>query len=208
MSYKNAATAEELEAVIGGDVPVAEAEHAGSADSAAQAAKVGDANVGSSTRPVYLDAGVPKQCGNTLNVSVSGSAGSATSATKATQDGDGNVISETYAKKSEVGGGGAQQLTNEDLNEMIGAEYWGKDYYADEGNGVMYAPTLNGEAFYLQIRHGGDDFTVQFIAVIDIQRVAVRCWHRFISPTIGCPWIEIATEGSEGGASTRINNGR
>lgn len=86
MSYKNAATAEELEAVIAGDVPVAEAEHAGSADSAAQAAKVGDANVGSSTRPVYLDAGVPKQCGNTLNVSISGNAataGTADSAAKA-----------------------------------------------------------------------------------------------------------------------------
>ena len=83
MSYKNAATAEELEAVIGGDVPVAEAEHAASADSAAQAAKVGDANVGSSTRPVYLDAGTPKQCGNTLNVSISGNAATATSAQSA-----------------------------------------------------------------------------------------------------------------------------
>lgn len=125
----------------------------------------------------------------------------------AAYDGDGNVISETYAKKSEVtGGGGAQQLTNEDLNEMIGAEYWGKDYYADEGNGVMYAPTLNGEAFYLQIRHGGDDFTVQFIAVIDIQRVAVRCWHRFISSTIGSAWIEIATEDSEDGAKTAYHH--
>ena len=83
MSYKNAATAEELEAVIGGDVPVAEAEHAASADSAAQAAKVGDANVGSSTRPVYLDGGTPKQCGNTLNVSISGNAATATSAQSA-----------------------------------------------------------------------------------------------------------------------------
>ena len=83
MSYKNAATAEELEAVIGGDVPVAEAEHAASADSAAQASKVGDANVGSSTRPVYLDAGTPKQCGNTLNVSISGNAATATSAQSA-----------------------------------------------------------------------------------------------------------------------------
>lgn len=86
MSYKNAATAEELEAVIGGDVPVAEAEHAGSADSAAQAAKVGDANVGSSTRPVYLEAGTPKQCGSTLNVGISGkaaTAGTADSAAKA-----------------------------------------------------------------------------------------------------------------------------
>ena len=83
MSYKNAATAEELEAVIGGDVPVAEAEHAASADSAAQAAKVGDANVGSSTRPVYLDAGTPKQCGSTLNVSISGNAATATNAQSA-----------------------------------------------------------------------------------------------------------------------------
>lgn len=86
MSYKNAATAEELEAVIGGDVPVAEAEHAGSADSAAQAAKVGDANVGSSTRPVYLEGGTPKQCGSTLNVGISGkaaTAGTADSAAKA-----------------------------------------------------------------------------------------------------------------------------
>ena len=133
MSYKNAATAEELEAVIGGDVPVAEAEHAGSADSAAQAAKVGDANVGSSTRPVYLEGGTPKQCGNTLNVSISGNAATATSAqsaanaanaenaahaasadtatsatsaasaTKATQDGEGNVISDTYAVKPVYG---------------------------------------------------------------------------------------------------------
>lgn len=132
MSYKNAATAEELEAVIGGDVPVAEAEHAGSADSAAQAAKVGDANVGSSTRPVYLEGGTPKQCGNTLNVSITGNAATATSAQsaaeadhaasatsaqtaqtaasattagtadKATQDGDGNIISSTYIKKSEA----------------------------------------------------------------------------------------------------------
>ena len=130
MSYKNAATAEELEAVIGGDVPVAEAEHAASADSAAQAAKVGDANVGSSTRPVYLEGGTPKQCGNTLNVSISGNAATATSAqsaanaenaahaasadtatsatsagsaTKATQDGEGNVISDTYAVKPVYG---------------------------------------------------------------------------------------------------------
>lgn len=132
MSYKNAATAEELEAVIGGDVPVAEAEHAASADSAAQAVKVGDANVGSSTRPVYLDGGTPKQCGNTLNVSISGNAATATNAQKAaeadhaasadtaqtaqtaasattadtadkaTQDGDGNIISSTYIKKSEA----------------------------------------------------------------------------------------------------------
>ena len=87
MSYKNAATAEELEAVIGGDVPVAEAEHAGSADSAAQAAKVGDANVGSSTRPVYLDAGTPKQCGNTLNVSITGNAATATNAQSAAEAG-------------------------------------------------------------------------------------------------------------------------
>ena len=85
MSYKNAATAEELEAVIGGDVPVAEAEHAASADSAAQAAKVGDANVGSSTRPVYLKGGTPKQCGNMLNVSISGNAATATNAQKAAE---------------------------------------------------------------------------------------------------------------------------
>lgn len=132
MSYKNAATAEELEAVIGGDVPVAEAEHAANADSAAQAAKVGDANVGSSTRPVYLEGGTPKQCGNTLNVSISGNAATATSAqsaanaenaahaasadtaasatsaasaTKATQDGEGKVISDTYAVKPVYGTG-------------------------------------------------------------------------------------------------------
>ena len=100
MSYKNAATAEELEAVIGGDVPVAEAEHAGSADSAAQAAKVGDANVGSSTRPVYLDAGTPKQCGSTLNVGISGKAATAGYAQTAKSDGDGNQISTTYAKQT------------------------------------------------------------------------------------------------------------
>lgn len=104
-----------------------------------------------------------------------------------------------------MGGGGAQQLTNEDLNELIGAEYWGKDYYADQGNGVMYAPTLNEEAFYLQIRHGGDDITFQFIAVAE--EGDARCWYRFVSSTIGIEWKEIATVspfGDERGASTRI----
>lgn len=54
------------------------------------ATKLGTAGVGSSTIPIYLSAGSPVACGNTLGVNITGKAAAAT------KDGNGNVISSTY----------------------------------------------------------------------------------------------------------------
>lgn len=53
------------------------------ADSAAVATKVGTANVGSATGPVYIKAGVPTACNSSLAVSITGNAATASSATTA-----------------------------------------------------------------------------------------------------------------------------
>ena len=125
MSAHNAATTEMLAAVVDGDIPVAEATHADSADEATVSEKLGT-GAGSSTRPCYIDEnGTPQQVGNTINVNISGTAASAmnaanatnadhattadsatnatnaTNAQKATADAAGNTISTTYATKTE-----------------------------------------------------------------------------------------------------------
>ena len=109
MSAHNAATTEMLEAVVDGNVPVAKATAADTATNAGTASALGT-NAGSDTRPVYFQNGVPVQCGNTLNVNISGNAAAATNAThaqsadtatKASQDASGNDIVATYATKAE-----------------------------------------------------------------------------------------------------------
>ena len=65
-----------------------------SADSAEVAEKIGTTTVGSSTEPVYINAGTPTACGGSLDVDITGNAATAT---KATQDGSGNTITSTYA---------------------------------------------------------------------------------------------------------------
>lgn len=55
-----------------------------SADNADVAAKIGTATVGSSTEPVYINAGTPTVCGGSLDVDITGNAATATSAATAT----------------------------------------------------------------------------------------------------------------------------
>lgn len=53
--------------------------------SATTASKLGSSNVGSSTKPIYLNAGTPTVCGNSLAVSITGNAASATTASNSTK---------------------------------------------------------------------------------------------------------------------------
>lgn len=56
----------------------------GNAATASVADKVGTSTVGSSTEPVYINAGTPTACGSSLAVDITGNAATATTATKAT----------------------------------------------------------------------------------------------------------------------------
>ena len=101
MSAHNAATTEMLEAVVDGTVPVAKSTAADTASTAGTASAL-STNAGSDTRPVYFQNGVPVQCGNELNVNISGTAAAATNAVNATNDGNGQNISATYSKVADV----------------------------------------------------------------------------------------------------------
>ena len=97
-------------------------------------------------------------------------------ADKAIADEEGNNIVATYAKQNgnypsmTVGNSRtltAIQLTNEDLNTLSGASYWGKTYYAAGGNSVLNKPA-GTSGFFLEILRGGVGTTVhKFIATLD-----------------------------------------
>lgn len=87
------------------------------------------------------------------------------------KDGDGNQISTTYAKQTGsypslmAGGVVATVLSDEDLNEFRGADYWGKRFYAVGGNSVLNRP-YNG-AFSLDVIRAGGDVTIQVFSTYD-----------------------------------------
>lgn len=91
----NYVSLESFQKVIGGEIPVGQAKEADQAD------KLPDAtDKGSTSKPVYFENGVPQECGESLDVNITGSAASANSANNATNDKNGDEIDTTYVKRS------------------------------------------------------------------------------------------------------------
>ena len=66
-----------------------------------------------------------------------------------------NIINGTQS----VGAVGATQLTNEDIHSLVGAEHWGKTYFATSGNSVLNKPA-GVDGFNLEILRADVSTTV------------------------------------------------
>ena len=77
----------------------------GNANTATTATKLGSANVGSSTQPIYLNGGTATACGSSLAVSITGNAATATTAASCS----GNANTANYLKSNSYAVGSAFQ---------------------------------------------------------------------------------------------------
>lgn len=99
-----------------------------------------------------------------------------------------------------AGGVVATRLTNQNLDDYYGADYWGKTYYAIGGNTVTGKPT-NANGFYLQVCQAGGGTTIQFLSNLNATdaSAAPTLWQRGYdgNKSTWSDWEEIVTsEGS------------
>lgn len=102
-----------------------------------------------------------------------------------------------------AGGVVATRLTNQNLDDYYGADYWGKTYYAIGGNTVTGKPT-NANGFYLQVCQAGGGTTIQFLSNLNATdaSAAPTLWQRGYdgNKSTWSDWEEIVTsEGSYSG---------
>ena len=102
-------------------------------------------------------------------------------------------VNGTYSGMT-VGAVAATQLTNQDIHDFQGSEYWGKTYFGAGGNAVQNKPE-GVDGFYLEVLRGGTSSTIhRLIATADTSGESVSpniYIEQYI--TSWSSWEEVAT---------------
>ena len=112
-------------------------------------------------------------------------------------------VNGTYSGMT-VGAVLATQLTNQDIHDLQGPEYWGKTYFGAGGNAVQNKPE-GVDGFYLEVLRGGTSSTIhRLIATADASGESVSP-NIYIEQyvTSWSSWEEVATsDGSYAGLTS------